>query len=96
MYRRLPLGVIETLNLTNNSLQVKKGDHLLFYTDGVTDAQSSDGIMFGEERLFNVLNVYKDMPYPSLIESVDGKLSEFRGDAPPSDDITFLSIQRMA
>lgn len=92
----MPLGVVETLNLANNFLQIKKGDHLLFYTDGVTDAQSADGTLFGEERLFNVLNLYKDMPYPSLIESVDGKLSEFRGDAPPSDDITFLSIQRMA
>jgi sigma-B regulation protein RsbU (phosphoserine phosphatase) len=90
----MPLGVIETLNLANNLLQVKKGDHLLLYTDGVTDTQSADGTMFGEERLFNLLNLYKDMPYPSLIESVDGRLSEFRGDTPPTDDLTLLSLQR--
>ena len=90
----MPLGVVETLDLSNNIVQVKKGDYLLFYTDGVTDIQSADGTMFGEERLFNLLNVYKDMPYPSLIESVDGKLSEFRGDTPPTDDLTLLSLQR--
>lgn len=90
----MPLGVIETLNLANNLVQVKKRDSILFYTDGVTDTQTADGTMFGEERLFNLLNVYKDMPYPSLIESVDGKLSEFRGDTPPTDDLTLLSLHR--
>jgi len=90
----MPLGVTESLDLSDVLVQVKKGDSLLFYTDGVTDTQSADGTMFGEERLFNLLNVYKDMPYPSLIESVDGKLSEFRGDTPPSDDLTLLSLQR--
>ncbi len=90
----MPLGVEEKLELVDQLLQIKKGDYLLFYTDGVTDTQSSDGSMFGEERLFNVLNVYKDMPHPSLIEAVDGKLSEFRGETPPSDDLTLLSLQR--
>jgi sigma-B regulation protein RsbU (phosphoserine phosphatase) len=90
----MPLGVTESLNLADVLVQVKKGDSLLFYTDGVTDTQSADGTMFGEERLFNLLNVYKDMPFPSLIESVDGKLSEFRGDTPPTDDQTLLSLQR--
>ena len=90
----MPLGVEEKLELDDHLLQIKKGDHLLFYTDGVTDTQSADSSMFGEERLFNILNFYKDMPYPSLIEAVDAKLSEFRGEAPPSDDLTLLSLER--
>jgi len=90
----MPLGVTESQELADVLVQVKKGDSLLFYTDGVTDTQSGDGSMFGEERLFNLLNVYKDMPYPSLIESVDGKLLEFRGETPPTDDLTLLSLQR--
>ena len=92
----MPLGVTENLELTDVPLQIKKGDHLLFYTDGVPDTRAPDDALFGEERLFNVLNVYKDMPYPSLIEAVDRKILEFRGEAPPSDDLTLLALHRMA
>lgn len=90
----MPLGVTEEFCPEDNLIQVKKGDHILLYTDGVTDTESPDGVMFGEERLFNVLNVYKDMPFPSLIEAVETKILEFRGDTPPTDDLTMLTLQR--
>ena len=51
----MPLGVTEGLELTNHLAQIKKGDYLLLYTDGVTETQASDGSLFGEDRLFNVL-----------------------------------------
>ena len=90
----MPLGVSESLILCDQQLQMKESDQIVFYTDGVTEAYSSDETMFGEERLFNVLNLFRNRPSSSLIDAIDQKIMDFRGGAPVSDDLTLMVIHR--
>jgi sigma-B regulation protein RsbU (phosphoserine phosphatase) len=62
----MPLGVSEQLALCDQNLQMKADDQLVFYTDGVTEARAVDGTLFGEDRLFNVLNLFRNRPTSSL------------------------------
>jgi sigma-B regulation protein RsbU (phosphoserine phosphatase) len=90
----MPLGVSEQLKLSDQQLQMKEHDQMVFYTDGVTEARAVDETLFGEERLFNVLNLFRNRPSSSLIDSIDQKIMDFRGGAPVSDDLTLMVIHR--
>ena len=90
----MPLGVSEQLKLSDQQLQMKEHDQLVFYTDGVTEARAVDGTLFGEERLFNILNLFRNRPSSSLIDAIDQKIMDFRGGAPVSDDLTLMVIHR--
>jgi serine phosphatase RsbU (regulator of sigma subunit) len=90
----MPLGVSEQLVLCDQQLQMKESDQLVFYTDGVTEARAVDGTLFGEERLFNILNLFRNKPSSSLIDAIDQKIMDFRGGAPVSDDLTLMVVHR--
>ena len=92
----MPLGVSEQLLLCDQQLQLKESDQLVFYTDGVTEARAADGTLFGEERLFNILNLFRNRPSSSLIDAIDQKIMDFRGGAPVSDDLTLMVVNRKA
>ena len=56
-------------------LQIRPGDHLVMYTDGVTEARSPVDAIFGEGKLYGLLKTYSwqnDLP---LIEMLDSKLT---------------------
>jgi serine phosphatase RsbU (regulator of sigma subunit)/putative methionine-R-sulfoxide reductase with GAF domain len=92
----MPLGVEAALALENKTLQIRPGDHLVMYTDGVTEARSPLDAIFGEGRLYGLLKTYAWQTDPSLIEMLDSKLLEFQANALPSDDVTIYVIRRVA
>ena len=76
-------------------VQIEPGETLIGYTDGVIEAIGPNGEFFTRERLFNIL---KESPCSakSLVESIRTNLLAHIQNAPPSDDITMLSVQRLA
>ncbi len=72
--------------------QLEKGDMVLLYTDGITEATSAAEVLFGEDRLINYLNgLSDDMLKPEIIlKGVIGAVNEFVGDAPQFDDETMV------
>jgi serine phosphatase RsbU (regulator of sigma subunit) len=47
----MALGVDKDIEVSQHVIQLAPGDKILFYTDGVTEAFSEAGSLFGEERL---------------------------------------------
>jgi len=92
----MPLGVTNELKLENKMLQIRPGDHLVMYTDGVTEARSPDDTLFGEDRLFSTLHTFSARSEESLIEVLDSRILEFQANAPAADDVTIFIIQRTA
>lgn len=90
----MPLGVDAGLVLEDKTLQIRPGDHLVMYTDGVTEARSPVDAIFGEGKLYGLLRTYSWQNELPLIEMLDSKLIEFQGSAPPSDDVTIYVIRR--
>jgi serine phosphatase RsbU (regulator of sigma subunit) len=47
----IPIGMFSSTRYTATKLQIRHGDRLVIFTDGVTDAQNAAGEEFGDERL---------------------------------------------
>ncbi len=66
----------------------EKGDLLLLYSDGITEAQDADGEMFEEERLRVILLQNRDSTPAQIKEAILQALARHIRSATPSDDIT--------
>ena len=71
---------------------LKPGDKLFLYTDGVTEGNNPQQEMYGEQRLLDYLNSAKDKSIGELLTGVKADLDRFVGDAEQFDDITMLGV----
>ncbi|MEN6435236.1 MAG: GAF domain-containing protein [Anaerolineaceae bacterium] len=90
----IALGVTEDCQLINYSTILAPGDSLLMYTDGLTDAISSEGELFGEERLVTLLKQLNKKPAVMLLDEIEKEISNFAKDTPAFDDVTMVAIAR--
>ncbi|MCK4982232.1 MAG: SpoIIE family protein phosphatase, partial [Victivallaceae bacterium] len=77
-------------------LQLKKGDTLFFYTDGITEAFNAKGEEYQSGRLHAALQKLTGANPREILEGVSKSIAEFTGDAPQSDDITMMTIKYYA
>lgn len=70
------------------------GDLLFIFTDGVTEAETSDGDMYSEERLRDLLVAERSLAANALAQRVHEDIKAFVKDAPSSDDITIMILKR--
>ena len=89
----LSVGVIENAVYQNREFELRPGDSLFVYTDGVPEAQDAEGGMFGEARLLETLNRNSDASPEALVVSMRKAVNEFVKDAPQFDDITMLAFR---
>jgi sigma-B regulation protein RsbU (phosphoserine phosphatase) len=88
----LPLGMFDSGTYDTASVQLNRGDCLVMYTDGVTEAASLGGEMYGEERLVPVLNSVAERTAQEVVKTVIAGVQTFAGGVPQSDDITVLAL----
>lgn len=72
------------------------GTTLLLFTDGITEALNRDGIEFGQERLREVWNASGNATPEERSEAIVGRVKEFVGDTPQSDDQTMVIVSLAA
>jgi len=88
--RQFPLGVEAGVDYTDQTHLLHPGDRILFFTDGITEAQNPLGELFGESRLDDVLARCRNEPQ-EVIDDLLNSLRNFTSDLPPQDDRTFLA-----
>ena len=87
------VGTFENASFTQQSIKLDHGDILIFYTDGVTDAQNLDEEFYEENRLERLL---KDQLFSSshhVIDSITNDVMAFIGKQGQFDDITIISLR---
>ena len=89
----LPLGLFDGLPYTAYSVECQIGDQFLLYTDGVTEAMSVDGRLYGENRLEEVASMSYTMHPRDLVEAVRRDVAAHAEGAEQSDDITILALE---
>jgi sigma-B regulation protein RsbU (phosphoserine phosphatase) len=87
------LAGMEGVTYRSHEIELKPGDELFLYTDGVTEATNADRAMFGEERLLEALNSASDESAESRCKTVKGAIDKFVGGEEQFDDITMLSVR---
>jgi len=87
------LGLIEASEFPANRLRLAKGDAIVLYTDGVSEAQDEKGAFFGVDRLVATTAGLRQEAAPALTDGVLAAVRAFAGEAPQSDDITILTVR---
>ncbi len=86
------MGVMENNVCENRELELKNGETLFLYTDGVTEAMNLRKEMFGEERLKDSLRESSRKPVKEMIGLLREQVQAFAHGAEQSDDITMLAV----
>jgi phosphoserine phosphatase RsbU/P len=90
------LGLIEASDFPVNRIRLGPGDAVILYTDGVSEAQDAGGAFFGVERIVATAVSLRHVAAPALTGGLLGAVRAFAGEAPQSDDITILTLRRLA
>jgi serine phosphatase RsbU (regulator of sigma subunit) len=93
--RSFILGAFEEVDWEECTLDVRPGDILVFYTDGVTEARSPAGELFGEERLLATIQANAQASPQQLQEVLLAAINEFMAGQPLADDLTFFIVKRL-
>ena len=72
-----------------------KGERLVMFTDGITDAAGPDRDRFGEARLHKAVNQYLAADAADCAEGVFRTVEEFRKGEPQADDETIVVFDRV-
>ncbi len=89
------LGVMEQPSMQERTISLAVGDNLLLYTDGLTEAFSPDGSLFGDTRLMDALFSIQKHTADEVLIVVEERLNEFIETIPLGDDLTMLSVKRL-
>ncbi|MEL6559302.1 MAG: SpoIIE family protein phosphatase [Bacteroidota bacterium] len=93
----LGLGIVRNKSYSNyvqvNEINYFKGDIIILYTDGITEAINSDNDQFGYDRLKNSLELRAELPPVEIKQGIIDDLYEFTGSNNLNDDYTLVIIK---
>jgi serine phosphatase RsbU (regulator of sigma subunit) len=90
------LGVQRDLAFTEVKVRLAAGDIVVFYTDGITEAQDVSGQFYGVDRLNAAIAAHRDEDPEPLVASVLGDLDRFGGAVKREDDVTIVVMKLTA
>ncbi len=83
------VGLFDNLSFPEATVQLRPGDLLVTYTDGVTEPENDNG-EFGEERLIELVRANRHLPLERITEIVTAAVLEWIGDNEQPDDVTLV------
>ncbi len=86
------LGLIPGAEYESATIKLQPDDHLVLFTDGLTEALNTAGEEFGTERLTALLRENARSAAPEILARLQEAVLEFSADAPQHDDITMTII----
>ncbi|HET7212523.1 MAG TPA: SpoIIE family protein phosphatase [Terriglobia bacterium] len=86
----IPLGLLEHTEYQEVSLQLKKGDLLAFFSDGLVEAMDPELHEFGARHLANLLRDNANRPLREIIDILFGEIGRFEAGRPQRDDQTLV------
>ena len=89
----LVIGAMEGIKYKDYELELKPGDKLFVYTDGVPEATDAEYKLFGTDRLTEALNADPDAEPEQTLKNVREAVDAFVKDAEQFDDLTMLCLE---
>jgi serine phosphatase RsbU (regulator of sigma subunit) len=85
------LGLFEDWESSLGDVRITSGDVLVIYTDGITEANNSEGQEFGESRLLETIRCHLAVPVPRILDAILTATLEFSGgEGKMTDDLTLV------
>lgn len=88
------VGMFENMEYEEDRVALQKGDILVMYTDGITEASNVEGEMFGEERLRDIIfQGGKKLSAMQLLQRIYDEVKRFSEGMPQQDDLTLIVMK---
>ena len=91
--RNLPVGALSDWNYEGQQTQLRSGDMLFLYTDGLSEAKNSTGELLGRKRVQQIVSEHAIDTARQLVGVLEAEERYHAGDAEQNDDITMLAIR---
>ena len=89
----LPVGALPDWSFEGQQTQLKPGDMLFLYTDGLSEAKNNEDELLGRKRVRQLASEQSNGTAQQLIEIMEAEVHRHAGDAKQNDDITMLAIK---
>ncbi len=91
----LVLGVVadNSKQVAEAELHLASGDHVLLYTDGVTEAMDPEQRIYGLDRLSGILAAHGHRSPAELLDAIEQDINRHVGGAEPHDDVTLIALR---
>jgi sigma-B regulation protein RsbU (phosphoserine phosphatase) len=86
------LGAIPDIGYDEERIHLERGDLVLFFTDGLTEAMDRHGEIFGEERLIELGRSVIDLPCPDIVKRIYDDIAGF-ANGNLRDDFTLVAVK---
>jgi sigma-B regulation protein RsbU (phosphoserine phosphatase) len=87
------LGLFPQVKYEEATVDLRPGDVLVVFTDGVSEALNRKDEEFGEERLKELLRRVVELPAPEISAAISAELKNWMQDVPQHDDLTFIVMK---
>jgi serine phosphatase RsbU (regulator of sigma subunit) len=89
------LGMFEAAPYSEGAAELRPGDTLLVFSDGISETWSAAGEEFGEQRLLEAALERRDLDAQALKQEIFRRLDAFSGGAKATDDRTMVILKRL-
>src|SRR5438128_1803722 len=90
----LVVGLFPHAQYRNQTTELKPGDALVLFTDGVTEAENAKEEQLGLTTVADMLKALHCADATKILAAVDEHVHAYIGDTPPGDDVTMLAVTR--
>ncbi|MBR5901203.1 SpoIIE family protein phosphatase [bacterium] len=89
------IGGMDGVSYERQTVRLEKGDGLLLYTDGVTEAMNKKHALYGDDRLIALMDgpIMRSAPADCILDELKDDVKTYADGAPQSDDITMLFLR---
>jgi sigma-B regulation protein RsbU (phosphoserine phosphatase) len=87
------LGMFDGSRFEEQTVSLRSGDLLCFYTDGIVDAFDGNDDVYGAERLEKLLLATRPLPAAEISRRIVASVEEFSRECPQHDDMTVVVLK---
>jgi sigma-B regulation protein RsbU (phosphoserine phosphatase) len=88
-----PLGLFPNVEYEEFTLATQPGDSIIFFSDGITDAQNDDEEMFGDDRLKAVVKKHHQKSASKIADAILAEVGKFQHGRERFDDETVVVLK---
>jgi phosphoserine phosphatase RsbU/P len=88
-----PLGMFPAVKYEEFTLSTQPGDSIIFFSDGIPDAQNAAGELFGDERLMNIIRKNQSKSATKLADAILAEVGKFQDGVDRFDDETVVVLR---
>ena len=89
---KFPLGILAEADYQETTINLEKGDRVIFYTDGIVEAMNPNKELFGFDRLLDLIKEFGALQAEGLLSKIISQVDAFCAGAPPNDDLTVIVV----